>query len=103
MLLQLYLKADKQVGTQNRDVSKELVLVSEGTGIFSGPSRPSSQHKGDLFPPEGQRSDKRQSQGIGEVNKGKGTEVFIPEAERRIASALTGDEHGPYINGSLKK
>lgn len=27
MLLQLYLKADKQVGTQNRDVSKELVLV----------------------------------------------------------------------------
>ena len=60
-------------------------------GIGSGPPRPSSQHKGDLFAPEGQRAgNKRQRQeiedeGEGEGKKGKGAEVFVPEGGQKTA------------------
>ena len=55
--------------------------------------RPSSQHKGDLFAPEGQRAgNKRQRQeiedeGEGERNKGEGEGIFVLEGNRtRTAS-----------------
>ena len=52
--------------------------------IGSRPPKPSSQHKRDLFAPEGQGRDKRQRQeigdeGEGEGNKRKGTGVFVSE------------------------
>lgn len=50
--------------------------------MSSGPSRPSSQHKGDLFAPERQRTGKKkQAQEIeeeeAEENKGKPARVFV--------------------------
>ena len=57
----------------------------EVIGISSEPPRPSSQHKGDSFAPERQRTgNKRQRQeiedeGEGEGNKEKGAVVFVLE------------------------
>lgn len=50
--------------------------------------RPSSQHKGDVLAPEGQRAGNRrqkqepEDQEEGEGNKGEGKGVFVPEGQR---------------------
>lgn len=61
--------------------------------MVSGPPRPNSQHKGDLFASGGQRAgNERQSQeteggGEGEGDKGEGGGVFIcPGVGQRAAS-----------------
>lgn len=71
------------------------MMNNERTGIGSGPQdqvlRPNSQHKGDLFAPEGRGWNKEQRQeieeeGDGEGNKGKGAGVFVPEDKGLTAS-----------------
>lgn len=70
------------------------MLVTVKKNIDSGAPRLSSQHKGDLFAPEGQRAeirDKDKRQGVGEKEKGT--------REREKDICLRGDKGLPLERG----